>query len=291
MPKGTTRTGQQYSASTPYKLKGFRYLMDYHARVCKRILNKTEQPYVYIDLNCGAGYQPEYREFGDEILGSPIIALQKLNSQGIEPICYFCDVNEESLEILERTISNLKLSCTPRYLLGNNKNSLLQVCQELGDYKFQGLMYSDPNGKQDFPLKEIKGAYQLPQMRKVDLLMNIATTYVKRWESNPKANWEVYTLEELISGHGKQKVFIRYPENLTQKWTFIYATNWVKQKELPKIKLYDINSDIGRSILEHLFSPKSNPLPVIETTGEAHIQKSFFHLLLESEPSAQESEL
>jgi three-Cys-motif partner protein len=272
MPKDITRTGQQYSASTPYKLRGFRYLMGYHSRVCRLILNKTNQPYIYIDLNCGAGYQPEYRKFGDEALGSPIIALQELNRQDIEPVCHFCDANEESLETLKRTVEELKLKCKARYWLGDNKDSLLEISQDLTNSQFQGLMYSDPNGKQDFPIREIKAVFQLPKMRKVDLLMNVATTYVKRWETNPKANWKVYSLEEVIAGHGKEKIFVRNPENPSLKWTFIYATNWAKQKDLTKIQLYSVDGDVGKGILDHLFNPRSNPLPGIHEDGSVSIQ-------------------
>jgi three-Cys-motif partner protein len=284
MPRKTTSTGQQYSSSTPYKLKAFRYLMSFHAGVCNLILKKTSQRYIYIDLNCGAGSQPEYEEFGDEVLGSPIIALQELNQNGIEPICHFCDVSEEALVKLKNTISELKLKCSPNYWHGENKESLLKISENLSRFQFQGLVYSDPNGKQDFPLKTIQEVFQLPQMRKVDLLMNVATTYVKRWESNPKVNWEVYPLEELISGHGKKRVFIRNPENPQQKWTFIYATNWDKQKNIPKIKLYDINSDIGEAILDNLFNPASNPLPSFNDDGKVLIQGNFFDRLgLDSE--------
>jgi three-Cys-motif partner protein len=177
MPKDTTRTGQQYSTSTPYKLKGFRYLMSYHAGVCRLIFDKPYQPskYIYIDLNCGAGSQPDYRKVGDEEFGSPIVALQELNKRGIEPTCHFCDANEESLEILKRTIEELNLKCEARYWLGDNKDSLLSISQDLANSQFLGLVYSDPNGKQDFPIREIKNVFQLPQMRKVDLLMNVAT--------------------------------------------------------------------------------------------------------------------
>ncbi|MGB6166917.1 MAG: hypothetical protein WBF52_04970, partial [Geitlerinemataceae cyanobacterium] len=144
--------------------------------------------------------------------------------------------------------------------------------------QFSGLVYSDPNGKQDFPIEEIKHIFQLPQMRKVDLFMNVATTYVKRWESNPKANWEPYTLEEIITGHGKEYIFVRQPEKSSLKWTFIYATNWAKQKDLKKIKLYNINSDVGKSILNHLFNPRSNPLPFFDTDGSVAIQGNLFDL-------------
>jgi three-Cys-motif partner protein len=277
MPKDTTSTGQQYSASTPYKLKGFRYLLGYHARVCKLILQKqeTKQPYIYIDLNCGAGYQPDYRKFGDEVLGSPIVALQELNQEGIEPICHFCDVSEESLEILRRTIADLDLKCSPHYWVGDNKDSLISISQTFDNASFLGLVYSDPNGKQDFPVREIQEVFQLSQMRKVDLLMNIATNYVRRWESNPKANWETYTLEEIITGHGKEHIFVREPENSSLKWSFIYATNWAKQKDLKKIRLYNANGD-GKAILEHLFNPKSNPLPFINSSGSVAIQGNLF---------------
>ncbi|MFQ4137843.1 three-Cys-motif partner protein TcmP [Nodosilinea sp. PGN35] len=273
MEKDTTRTGQQYSASTPYKLKGFRYLMSYHARVCEKILNKRRQPYLYIDLNCGAGYQPDYRKYGDEVLGSPIIALQELNSRGIEPICHFCDSNEESLEILKATIERLGLACQPRYWSGNNRDSLPSICQDFIYPESLGLVYSDPNGKQDFPLLEIKNSFSLEKLRKVDLLMNVATNYVRRWESNPKVNWNVYPLEDLLSEHGKSHVFVRYPENLSLKWTFVYATNFEKQKELKKIHLYRIEGDIGKNILDHLFSPKSNPLPLLNEDGSIGIQQ------------------
>ena len=293
MPKDTTRTEQQYSAATPYKLKGFRYLMGYHARVCKLIFDKPNNEsskYIYIDLNCGAGYQPDYGEVGDETLGSPIIALQELNGQGIEPICHFCDANKESLEILKRTIEELKLNCEPHYWLGDNKNSLINISQDLADSKFHGLVYSDPNGKQDFPIREIKDVFQLPQMRKVDLLMNVATTYVKRWESNPKANWEVYSLEEIITGHGKEKIFVRKPENPSLKWTFIYATNWAKQKDLIKIQLYSVDGDIGKGILDHLFNPRSNPLPGIYNDGSVSIQTTLNFDMPNSDLEERETE-
>ena len=273
MEKDTTRTGQQYSASTPYKLKGFRYLMSYHAAVCEKILKKRKQPYIYIDLNCGAGDQPDYRKFGDEVLGSPIIALQELNKKDIDPICHFCDSNEESLEILQETIGRLGLRCRPRYWPGDNKDSLPSICQDFVYPESLGIVYSDPNGKQDFPLQEIKAAFKLEKLRKIDLLMNIATNYVRRWESNPKVNWEVYSLEELTSEHGKNHTFVRYPENSSLKWTFVYATNFEKQKELKNIRLYRAEGEIGERILDHLFNPKSNPLPIINEDGSIGIQQ------------------
>jgi three-Cys-motif partner protein len=275
MVRRKTKTGQQYSEATPYKLKGFRYLMAFHAGVCQIILEKYNQSYIYIDLNCGAGYQPEYGEFGDEIYGSPIIALQELNKKGIEPICHFCDNNQEALNNLKKLIEeDLLLKCQPFYWHGDNKESLVKIAQQINNKQFCGLVYSDPNGKQDFPLKEIKETFQLPQMKKVDLLLNVATTYVKRWEKNPKAKaaWDVYSLDELIMDHGKIRIFIRQPENPSLKWTFIYATNWNKQKNLPKISLYDINNKIGKQIIEHLFSPASTPLPQINEDGSAMIQ-------------------
>lgn len=278
MPKDTTSTGQQYSASTPFKLKGFRYLIGYHSRVCKLILQKVKQPYIYIDLNCGAGYQPDYRKFGDEVFGSPIVALQELNQADIEPVCHFCDASAESLETLEKTIADMKLNCQPHYWLGDNKDSLLKISQTLSNSQLLGLMYSDPNGKQDFPIREIKEVLQLPQMRKVDLLMNVAANYVRRWEANPKATWETYTLEEIINGHGKEHIFVRQPENPALKWTFIYATNWAQQKDLKNIHLYNADGTIGKEILDHLFNPRSNPLPFIDSDGSVAIQGDLFNI-------------
>jgi len=247
--------------------------MSYHAAVCEKILKKRKQPYIYIDLNCGAGDQPDYRKFGDEVLGSPIIALQELNKKYIDPICHFCDSNEESLEILQETIGRLGLRCRPRYWPGDNKDSLPSICQDFVYPESLGIVYSDPNGKQDFPLQEIKAAFKLEKLRKIDLLMNIATNYVRRWESNPKVNWEVYSLEELTSEHGKNHTFVRYPENSSLKWTFVYATNFEKQKELKNIRLYHAEGEIGERILDHLFNPKSNPLPIINEDGSIGIQQ------------------
>ncbi len=263
--------------------------MSYHSRVCKLILEKTKQPYIYIDLNCGAGYQPDYRKFGDEDLGSPIIALQELNKEGIEPICHFCDASHKSLDILKKAIKELNLKCDPHYWPGENKDSLLRVSRDLANSQFNGLVYSDPNGKQDFPIKEIKKVFEFPQMRKVDLLMNVATTYVKRWESNPKVNWEVYSLEEIINGHGKEKIFVRNPENPSLKWTFIYATNWCKQKDLTAIKLYSIDTDLGKRILDHLFNPRSNPLPGIYDDGSVAIQGDLNLHIPSSNPGEENS--
>lgn len=258
--------------------------MGFHAGVCDFIFKKRpsssyREEYLYIDLNCGAGYQPEYREFGNEVLGSPIIALQELNRKGIEPVCHFCDASEAALTNLAKTIGELGLRCTPHYWQGDNREALTKIAGNLEDLPFQGILYSDPNGKQDFPLTAIKNIFQIPQLRKVDLLMNVATTYVKRWEANPKANWEVYPLEDLINGHGKQRVFIRQPENPNLKWSFIYATNWDKQKNIPKIHLYDIHGPVGREILDHIFNPKSTPRPYIEKNGAVEIQGNLFEIL------------
>lgn len=279
MVRRQTRTGQQYSEATPFKLAGFRYLMRFHAGVCKRIQNKysqERQQYLYIDLNCGAGYQPEYAEFGEEVFGSPIIALQELNQQGIEPICHFCDVNPEALASLRQVISEQNLNCEAYYWEGENRKSLGEISKALQSSNFQGIVYSDPNGKQDFPLKEIKEFLRLPKVRKVELLLNISTTYVKRWGANPKTSWEVYSLDELVNGHGKDRVFLRKPDNSAQKWTFVYATNWKDQKELLKIRLYDIKSETGKNILEHIFNPKFNPLPYIDEKGHAANQLDLF---------------
>jgi three-Cys-motif partner protein len=282
MAKRTTRTGQQYSEATPHKLKAFRYLVGFHAGVCEKIIKKYHQPqpYIYIDLNCGAGLQLEYREFGNEILGSPIIALEELNKKGIEPICHFCDENQEALESLKKVIQDMTLKCEAHYWHGDNKKSLLDISKELGQSSLgqsslQGLIYSDPNGKQDFPLTEIQKITRLPQMKKVDILMNVATTYVKRWQSNPKANWETHSLEDIVSNHGKTLTFIRQPEDEDRnlKWTFIYATNWGEQKNLKKIRLYNINDEVGKEILDHIFNPRFTALP-IDKDGGISIQQT-----------------
>ena len=250
MVRRKTKTGQQYSEATPFKLKGFRYLMAYHAGVCKLILEKYNQKYIYIDLNCGAGSQPEYEEVGDELYGSPIIALQELNKKGIIPECHFCDASKEAIEKLKETIESLGLKCESTYWIGDNKESLRNIAQSINNDKFCGLLYSDPDGKQDFPLKEIKETLQLFQMKKVDLLLNVATTSVKRWKKNPKVTWNCHSLSELIADHGKEYIFIREPEDGPLKWTFIYATNWGQQKELRSIKLIGGIHQLNATIIQ-----------------------------------------
>ena len=70
-------------------------------------------------------------------------------------------------------------------------------------------------------------------------------------------------------GTVKTEFFLRKPDNSAQKWTFVYVTNWKDQKELLKIRLYDIKSETGKNILEHIFNPKFNPLPYIDKKGHA----------------------
>jgi hypothetical protein len=111
---------------------------------------------------------------------------------------------------------------------------------------------------------------------------------VKRWESNPKANWTAYSLEEITTGHGKEKIFVRKPENPALKWTFIYATNWAEQKDLKNIKLYSVDGDVGKRILDHLFNPRSNPLPFSQD-GSVVIQGNLLDIL-NSELEEQESD-
>ena len=44
------------------------------------------------------------------------------------------------------------------------------------------------------------------------------------------------------------------------------------KKNLNKIRLYGIESDLGKGILEHIFNPKNNPLPGIYEDGSIAIQ-------------------
>ena len=92
---------------------------------------------------------------------------------------------------------------------------------------------------------------------------------------NPKVTWNCHSLPELITDHGKEYIFIREPEDGPLKWTFIYATNWVKQKELRSIKLFNIKERIGEQIVEHLSNPK-NPRPYFGQDGSRAYQTNLF---------------
>lgn len=265
MPK--TQTGQEYSEATPDKLRAFEYFMGYHAGVSKHILNRNRRysGYAYIDLNCGAGYQPEYREFGDRAYGSPIIATRQALNHQLDPLLYFVDVRTEAIKALRKSILH-KFANLPYFALASDNALFVPKLIEylpMGD--LLGLIYLDPNGNQELPLKALQKFYGNRTFSSIDVLMNLSATNLKRWFNNPKAKgrWGEYGLQEIIDSVPKKHWFIRYPVNKLFKWTFLYGTNWAKQKDLNQIHLYNIESESGQAILRHLLDCQNNPLPII----------------------------
>lgn len=153
-----------------------------------------------------------------------------------------------------------------------------EIMSRLPPGRLLGLLYLDPNGNQELPLNGLKHFYSFHRLSSIDVLMNLSATNLKRWFNNPKAKgrWGEYGLQEIIESIPKKYWFVRYPVNKLFKWTFLYGTNWVKQKDLNRIGLYSIEGGMGKAILNHLLDCKNNPLPSLDGSQQPHKQLSLF---------------
>lgn len=284
---------QGYSQNTAYKQFKLRYFMACHASIVRNIQRRFSENlnYLYIDLNCGKGHQPEYESANCEPWGSPVIAVEELNKKGIIPYCYFVDIDPGAIATLKEVFSDRSdLRCYPSYWTGDSCQVFPELAHSIeekhGNTKNNGLIYIDPNGNQIIPLKSIRECCQnLKSLNYVDLLMHCSATYLKRWANNRLIKREKYNLEQVVTEHGKRQVFISFPPDATlklkrEKWTFVYATNYDKSKDINKIGMYKVTentNDLGGKIFRHLVD-SSHPLPVLETSR--FVQGSLFDVNL-----------
>ncbi len=219
--------------------------------------------YYYYDLTTGPGVV-------NGIEGSPLIAKRLLKDTPHLMALFEKDRDsarslmkrfsgDPSVWVLNEDFANIRVHIEPRI----RHNSPI------------GLMYWDGNGTIP-PKEDIADIFSGEKFKRIDLLMHVASTNMKRCRvvgenarekgSNGKkscrAQPNVSTLD-LCANH-KMKWLVSTPE-WNQGWTFILGTNYEGYKSYRKIGLHDINT----------FDGTSNLMISSFTGGERDIQERF----------------
>lgn len=262
-----TQTGQGYGLSSALKREHFRKFLSVHTKICQSIIKRKHwayQKYVYVDLNAGTGYYEE-----DE--GSPVSFLKAV---GIEHKAYFVEIDEQAAHLLQANTQTLGRGGS-NVICGDNKIMLPHITKDLqrltsgnsGKNKLAfGLIYSDENGT-DIPFNEMSQALSQPHMEKIDVLIYVSCTALKRvMKALPAKGCR--RISEYISLMPKQHWQVRQPVGAHQ-WCFLFGTNWPEYPQLTKQGFYKIDSVEGQAILDRV----SN---TVEEIKELNLKKSGF---------------
>lgn len=237
-----------YSGYTDDKQEDFRRILRMLLKISSSIMRRNTwvyPRYFYIDMNAGPGIvngKP----------GSPFIFLQESKSKGVGCKAFFIDRDcstTDNLRELFGHYSDVTIYC------GDNREKLMW---SLDTIKFSvgrdcpyGLIYADPNGEIDqLPFDALAAASTMRVSRKIDFLIHIPATNIKRVRSSPFCEYESDLIQNLNKIDKKVWV-IREPKSAFQ-WTFILGTNWGDAPEYKKHGFHRIDTDIGRQILRRL---------------------------------------
>lgn len=250
-------TGQGHSGYTLIKQEAFRYFMEVHAKIICRIFAQ-KKPYVdrcyyYIDTNAGKGYND------DGSPGSIMIAVDTLgDTLSRNQYDFLITAIEKNATAAQMLRYALEQTCEDWSVIARDNAMALTsdlIPDEPDDTRY-GLVYCDPNDMKGLPFDALTTFFQAsqPQTQKMDLLINLSATTLKRVQG---AHYTWYTIPDIIGKVNKNYWYIREGYDRAQ-WTFLFGTNWPDWPPLrlktsrQKLGLYPIDSSEGRSLLEKL---------------------------------------
>lgn len=244
-------SGVGVSEATKYKQEHFRTIVKTHLQAtCYGILPNamrhrwSEPRYYYFDLNSGPGVVD-----GED--GSPLIFLDEASNY--PQMKFKCVLIENNTDNFMQLKENIDARFYPKNIeiimcYGDNKEELQRFNYVNNTINRQcfGLLYSDPNGT--FPdIDLLSDITNNPRFAKLDIVMNLAATSIKRLSKCGKVK-ETRDLKECLSSLNKSHFIIREPY-LKHQWTMIIATNWNSFPKFKKQGFHELNSEIGQSLL------------------------------------------
>lgn len=274
-------TGQGHGASSALKREHFRKFLSVHTRICcgmpKKYPRWTYSNYVYIDLNAGTGFHEEEE-------GSPMCLFRRVRNN-----CdaFFVEINPLAATLLEQNIEPFRHSSMHlEVMCGDNKVLLSQICEKIYkqtlapncsrdvSYTAYGLMYSDENGI-DIPFEEMRHALLQKHMEKIDVLIYVSCTGLKRvLKSMPEKGYK--RLSEYIDSMPKSCWHVRQPAGAHQ-WCFLFGSNWDGYPELTNDGFHRIDTAKGQKILERV-THTAEEMKEIELSRSKFKQQSLFDL-------------
>lgn len=238
--------GYRTSKNTKLKQIHFKNTLLAHAKITRGIFKRNEWAnpiYHFFDLNAGPGRNPENNE-----PGSPIIFVDVMEELGIRFDATFFEIEAKNHCALKQNINSInigninKISCINE----DHSTSFEKYCQFIYSKKANyGLIYSDQSG-QCPPFDLFKNLSLNKSFKYIDFLIYVSATNIKRIRRSKDEN---LTLCDMISGINKKHWIIRTPVDRHQ-WTFLIGTNWNAFPEFKTLGFHNIDSPVGREIIE-----------------------------------------
>lgn len=284
-----TATGQGYGVYSASKRSHLSAFLGLHTTIVQNVTSRYDwahQQYTYIDLNAGTGiHEDDY--------GSPLIFLGHVKS-GYR--AYFVEIEDVAVASLEKNLRSAMRDRTNKISFpqgkdsihlarGDNRVFLPQITEQLRqDYLASrksafGLIFSDENGA-DIPFDELARVYKQPHMSRIDVLIYVSATSLKRVMKSCSLTSRL-RLNEYIQAINKKHWQVRQPQGQHQ-WCFLFGTNWDKKgkmgyPELRKQGFFDVSSSEGQEILLKV-SHTNEELKLVST--KEYVQQSLFDLRL-----------
>jgi hypothetical protein len=256
------------SRATREKWSRFEYLLKIHARMCRAIMTKrswADSTYSYFDFFAGPGLYEitDSAELTGEY-GSPVRAFRVLREIFVdqagaaangEPLRVrailhdpeqWCRLRSclQSLEMHGTIVGGLTCDRAVADLIGR-----WHEMTGSSPWKALGLAFFDPNGQP--PWASIREFASAKIFNRIDLLINVNSTVVKRLRRSPVHGESLTPTQQLVS-LGKDDVYLWEPSpGDIHQFALAYCTNG-PFSEFRRLGFHFINSEKGRRIADRI---------------------------------------
>jgi hypothetical protein len=133
----------------------------------------------------------------------------------------------------------------------------------------RGLLYYDPNGGKEYEAAFdcFADLFAMPQMRGIDLLMNIATHTIVRIRSRKRDPFNFH-LDRALDAIPKRRVWIQEPRG-AHRWSLILCTDRGEFPGAARLRMHDTRRGEGWKILRALSGRRESQSRIENQTTEA----------------------
>ena len=197
-------------------------------------------PYEFVDLMAGPG------DYGNGTEGGVMAVYRALTAQPFPSVMHLIDKNPEYIEKLGQLEHTHKV--TIRRRCGDNRSEALAALNDFHQSQPFGLIYFDANYPRDEALELIEVLAQRSETTRMDWLMHMPATTIKR----VRGVFSTPYLVDMLRLTGKTRWLVKEsPVTTSHGWIYCYLTReegpigaW------PKRGWFDRNSEEGNAILD-----------------------------------------
>jgi three-Cys-motif partner protein len=212
--------------------------------------------YYYFDMYAGPGCYTD--QIGGSLFldhGSPMIAAGVLRGQPHK--LFFNDSDPQCVTSLTLALAGENALAQVTCLDASEFSELVTREEwrrrqfDCLDCKAMGLLFADPNGAPDW--NAINAITSCQQYERLDVLVNVNATSIKRCRTSPKHRHKYVSLREYLDGLRKRYLYVWTPHK-SNCWQFalIFASNWKDFPEFGKSKFWRCDKPEGREVLDRL---------------------------------------